>query len=222
MQSLLMALSNLKPDQATTNFVRGWTTVEWGNPSAETCAYNLLNTEQAMPGSSSCQSGCSGSCVQAFASYPDGITANAQVITGGGYPNLFMALANNDDQALYNASGALVLELGQWAGHSGNAGASADYYNAIVQAALGADNSSDQFPGASSGVSILGGGGNPLSGLASIGQFFSSLMAINPIQVAKAVLGIILIIAGIFLMIKQLTPPEVKQVVGAAAKVAAA
>ncbi len=61
--------------------------------------------------------------------------------------------------------------------------------------------------------------GNPLEGLAAIGDFFSRLGSLmsNPQRIVTGFVGIVMLLAGIVLMVKQLVPPEVAKAVKLAA-----
>src|SRR6266567_153601 len=56
---------------------------------------------------------------------------------------------------------------------------------------------------------------NPLDQLASLGDFFSRLGSLmnNPQRLVKGFVGIVMLLAGIVLMVKQLVPPEVTKAV---------
>src|SRR5579885_424875 len=99
---LLKAIGNRKPTLNTRDFIVGWTWAETGGSGDVGARFNLLNTTQPWPGSTLFnQLGPSGDFgVRNYASYQDGIDANAKVLNNGLYNDLLAALQNNDEAAL--------------------------------------------------------------------------------------------------------------------------
>ena len=130
--SFLQKLGNQTPTNGTVNFVVAWGTEEGGGWSAGSggCAFNMLNTTQGWPGSTSCNK----VGVRNFASVNDGIAANVQAIQNGRYPSLLPALRNNNEQALGvsgQMSPGVQQDLSVWA--TGSNRVDSSYVNAIQQ-----------------------------------------------------------------------------------------
>lgn len=118
--SFLNGLGNSNPSDNVINWVINWTAAE-GNTVGGQGAYNLLNTEQHMPGSTNFNS----VGVQSFISYDQGIQANDKVIENGLYPNLLDALRNNNESALGFGgapSAGVMANLNTWCGNCGYGG----------------------------------------------------------------------------------------------------
>lgn len=96
--SLLHALGNTAPNPQVVSWVVGWTAYE--TACCEGARFNLLNTTQPWPNSTLFNVLRPGFGVRNYASYADGIHANAHVLQNGYYPELFHALRTNDLKAL--------------------------------------------------------------------------------------------------------------------------
>lgn len=118
-RSLLASIGNPGPTQNVVNFVMAWTILETAPPGAP---YNLLNTKHQLgiPGTSS---DFNTGGVQSFTHYNYGIIANRNALADGFYPDLLLALQNNDETALGFSSGtpdsAILSELSTWCGGCG-------------------------------------------------------------------------------------------------------
>src|SRR6266567_2852413 len=118
--ALLTAIGNTKPTDYVRHFVEAWTQFESSPPGA---AYNLLNTtEPWKPDGTAFQVTPfndlgGGIHVWNYASFHDGIMANAKVLRNGRYPELLHALVNIDEVALHIPSPALQAEIDLWGTH---------------------------------------------------------------------------------------------------------
>lgn len=111
----LAAIGNSNPSKNTLDWCIAWTYIETSPPGAK---YNLLNTTEWMPNSTDFNS----VGVKNFATYADGIKANATCIQNGFYPNLLLALKTNLEYQLGFSSGGVVTqniyqELNTWCGN---------------------------------------------------------------------------------------------------------
>lgn len=114
-RDFLLALGNLGPDQATIDWVVGWTVHETTTDSG--ALYNLLNTTQHAPGSTTFNS----VGVQNFVSYTQGVQTNAEVLhqNFAGYAQLAIALITNNAAALNPPEAAVQQGLNTWCGGCG-------------------------------------------------------------------------------------------------------
>jgi hypothetical protein len=91
---LAKALGNSNPSSQIMAFLIGWSVEESGH--SPRAGYNLWNTTLKLPGSTTFNS----AGVQSYATYGDGIRANAQTLNNGLYPSLVEALRTNNAAAL--------------------------------------------------------------------------------------------------------------------------
>lgn len=162
--SLLNALGNGSPTNEVIAIICGWARLETTPPGG--AAFNPLNTTQTWPNSTffNClHRDPTGVClfgVRNYASFQDGIDANAYVLThtNGIYLALVNALKNNDLSSLgwYSGvpSGAVLDAWGHWVGHN-----AAGYAHSILQLARQPGITAIEYTGAGSG----GGGGIGIS-----------------------------------------------------------
>lgn len=107
------------PDNKTNvNNVVGWETVEGGNWH-NTAKFNPLNTSQPEPGSTNFQTGQSGSGVQAYTNWQQGVDATVQTLQNSdpnyGYSQILLDL--NTSQPWSNFSSALKSSSWDGSGH---------------------------------------------------------------------------------------------------------
>lgn len=159
--SFLNGLGNSNPSDNVINWVINWTAAEGSNVGGQG-AYNLLNTEQHMPGSTNFNS----VGVQSFTSYDQGIQANDKVIENGLYPDLLGALRSNNESALGFGgmpTAGVMANLNTWCGNCGYGGwfahqpPSPDWLLQQFQgSASSSSSSSGSVPGPSDLLSLIG------------------------------------------------------------------
>lgn len=210
--ALLRSIGNLSPSIQLQVFMASWGQAEGGGGdlvagSTNKCRGNMLNTEQRMPGSVSCQKGCSNvrqNCVQSYLSNNDGIAANAIALRNGNYPHLLQALVTNDADSLgYNnhqMTTEIAKELSTWGTNVGTVSTVAG-----VRSASGVSTPS--------GTSSVGtqGGTNTSSQKPSGNIFTDALKSIlgsgtlawiqNPMRVIKMLVGIMCIGLSVYLLV---------------------
>jgi hypothetical protein len=204
--SLLMALGNNSPSPATVSFVVGWATEE-GGATNNSCRYNFLNTTQPYNGSTN----CTAIGVQSYNSVNDSIAATAMTLKNGNYPSLLNALATNDERNLGMVAGVPMAgnvagDLTVWV-HGSRSPIATGYIQGILSAAGNGNNAvvsvQDQNPDNSQAQGIANTLGNT---------------TLNPMTLAKGVIGFIMMLVGLALLVKALTPQGVQQAIGKAAK----
>lgn len=128
----LTRLGNRNPVQAVVDVGIGWTVRE--TFSGQGARFNLLNTTQHAPGSTTFNS----VGVQNFVSYDQGVQTNADVLSEGfaGYAELKQAFVSNDVNALTGPSAGVQQGYNTWCGGCG--------YGAGFQA-LGSQHRGDIF-----------------------------------------------------------------------------
>ena len=128
--SLLNAIGNNNPTQPVVNFMIGWSLEESGHNLSNAARYNLWNTTQRSTGST----GYNSVGVQNYASYAQGIQANASTLNNGLYPNLVSALRTNNTAALGlsggQISGSVAGDLSVWV--NGRRNPIAQQYVAVI------------------------------------------------------------------------------------------
>jgi surface antigen len=150
--SLLGALGNNNPTQSVVSFMIGWSLEESGHNLSNAARYNLWNTTQRAAGSTTYNS----VGVQNYASFAQGIQANAATLNNGLYPNLVSALRTNNVAALGltggQVSGAIAGDLSVWV--NGRRTPIAQQYVAAVHTlSLNPGNAgSETAPGTAAGV----------------------------------------------------------------------
>lgn len=108
-RAFLTSIGNSSPNTQIVNFVIGWTCAE--STTNSRALYNLLNTTQHTPGSTSVNS----AHVQSYISFAQGIAANAEVLNNGLYPDLLSALKNNYVSWLFpQPTAAIHGDLSMW------------------------------------------------------------------------------------------------------------
>lgn len=215
----------------STRFIEGWCKKEGGGGSpvagsTNACAYNCLNTEQKWGKSTPCSSTSSHKCndgsntcgVQSFANVRDALVATAIVLDNSQYPHLFRALQTGDGKSLGMEQGStmtsdIVTELGIWAGHRGDAAASTQYAKDVLKAASTVNDIGvwNQIVG---GVADIGNAVASATGVAQATTFFTTINGLlaDPTRIVKGLIGIVLLLVGLALLIKQLTPGIMKAV----------
>ncbi len=140
--ALLNAIGNANPLQETIGFVVGWTVEETAPPGAR---YNLLNTTEPWPDSTNFNS----IGVKNYASFQDGIAANAKVLENGLYNDLVRALRFNDIHALgtttHNPTPGVRADLSIWV--SGRPNRNIDQYLRNIYGSMGRGNDVFQYGG---------------------------------------------------------------------------
>ncbi len=210
-QELCKQLGNANPSANTVKFVQAWEIHESGSGPTIGCSNNPLNTCQETLGSKPCNPP---HCVQMYEDFAnqyvgtgggekEGLVATALALNNGLYPSLLHALKTNDENNLgFNGhviAPNIASDLSVWV--SGRSiPIDWGYVNAILklagQATLpsGGDIGQVVPVGTTTGTSQTG----PYSGMVRIGI---------------GVLGLLMMLAGATLMLKELTPaPVVKAV----------
>lgn len=143
-RDFLAALGNSNPAQTTVDWVVGWTVHETATDTG--ALYNLLNTTEHAPGSTTFNS----VGVQNFVSYDQGVQVNAHVLGENfpGYPELKQALLSNDAASLDGPSDFVRQGLTTWCGGCGYG---------VGFAALGASHQGDTFTYGGAPVAIPAG-----------------------------------------------------------------
>lgn len=162
----LHALGNPAPNEATIDFVAGWTAME--TSAGGGASYNLLNTEQQAAGSWNFNS----AGVQNYPTYSEGVETNAHVLENGLYGPLLQALATNDTTALglngQPPSSGVQRSLTNWVKGPGYAQIDGSYVNGVVSLAHSSSVPGQTFPGSPGSVSTAsppaGGGSSSSSG----------------------------------------------------------
>src|SRR6266567_4003040 len=118
-EALLTAIGN----QHSTDYVRHWieSWTQWETTHPPGAAFNLLNTTESWKpdGTAYHATDFNSVGVKNYASFADGIQANAKVLRNGRYPELLHALVNNDEAALKNPNAAIQAEIDLWGTHHG-------------------------------------------------------------------------------------------------------
>src|SRR6266567_5843128 len=113
-EALLTAIGN----QHSTDYVRHWieSWTQWETTHPPGAAFNLLNTTESWKpdGTAYHATDFNSVGVKNYASFADGIQANAKVLHNGRYPELLHALVNNDEAALKNPNAAIQAEIDLW------------------------------------------------------------------------------------------------------------
>lgn len=186
------------PDADIVQWVVAWTKME---SLSGQVGFNLLNTTQpGYPGAFAVNS----VGVQFFCNYKDGIEANAQVLKGGGYPNLLKALTNADKPALGINSTAfgprygfveapIVGDINKWGtGHAQQIAQLATDNQAV-------NGSGDTFPGdANTYTNPNSVGAVQQNIVGNVNSFFGNLNTLfsNPTRIGKGFIGVLLLIIG--------------------------
>ena len=196
--SLLLGLGNNSPSNNTWQVVEAWTQQEGGG-FTNNCRYNLLNTMQAVPGSTQCPGTMAG--IQSYPDVNSGVNANILALQNGNYPALSAALRTNNECALgFNGcqmSPAVARDLSTWV-NGPNGPINLQYINAIRKLAgnpgtIGGDVTSSQ--GSSQPTTPPA---NPLDALTNWLQSYISTWALT---VGFFLLGLVLIIVGFIILI---------------------
>lgn len=124
--AFLEKMGNKSPTDGTHTWVKAWTFFETTRDALHVASFNLLNTtEEYKPDGTRYTTtnfntfGPNGEYhVLNYASFADGIEANARVLRNGDYPVLCTALQTNDEAALQAAaSNDIAKELDTWGTH---------------------------------------------------------------------------------------------------------
>src|SRR6266699_422392 len=115
--ALLTAIGN----QHSTDYVRHWieSWTQWETTHPPGAAFNLLNTTESWKpdGTAYHATDFNSVGVKNYASFADGIQANAKVLRNGRYPELLHALVNNDEAALKSPNASIQAEINLWGTH---------------------------------------------------------------------------------------------------------
>ena len=119
-RALLVAIGNTSPTPYTLAWVIAWTQFETGE-LAKGAKWNALNTTEPWKpdGTAYHATDFNSIGVKNYASFKDGIEANAKVLHNGRYPELLHALVSNDEAALKSPNAAIQAEIDLWGTHHG-------------------------------------------------------------------------------------------------------
>jgi len=202
---LKQGLGNLNPTSNTIHFVQAWEIHESGAGAVVGCDHNPLNCGWNWPGATQCNA-----IVKKYAAYLDGIRATAANLHNGLYPSLTHALATNDENNLgfngHKMAANIAGDLEVWV--SGNREGHLDYVNAILALA-----GQPSLPSGGDVGQVTPAGVPDTNPLGSAGSLLDTLNSLvnNPTRLAKGLIGIVLLLVGLALMIKQLVPPGVQK-----------
>lgn len=200
------------PSNNIINFMISWAHQEGGSQT-NACKFNIMNTMQEEAGSIQCQGAMPG--IQSYQDSTTGEKALTDALSNGSYPSLLNALSTNDENNLgfngHNIASNIAGDLSMWSTGK-RSPINQQYVSSIVSNSHKDQSQIDQW-----GNAVIGTGtatdNNPLDALNSIGQFFGQLgnFFSNPTRIIKILLGAVLLIAGLYLMIKELLPSSVRQ-----------
>lgn len=231
--AFLNALGNSHPTGNTIDWVVAWTDFETSGPGGGG-ANNLLNTTQPGFGGSPIPGQSAG--VMNYPSFLQGIQANAKVLQNGLYPNLLAALSNNDYAALTN--GSVYRDLSTWCGGcaygpsisnlaSNPWGTSQAFPEGSAQAVAQSQATQPQGSGtgartqAQSALTASPTGTlqcNFQTPLGFLNSFLNTMCPViswvsNPVRIVKMVVGILLVVAALFLLLSPDAVQTVRKVV---------
>lgn len=226
-------ISNLlgaQPSQNVKNFMVAWSHVEGGSQT-NACHFNPLNTMQDENGASQCQGAMPG--IKAYPDSQTGTNATLDALANGNYGALLNALVTNDEANLgflgHPMAQNVAEDLSVWVAGRRNPIKSAYIFNIMADAGISHASISgvktvSGIPGAQQDQInswrdvVIGQGAapqdaaptfqNPLGDLSGLNNFFSALQNFfsNPVRLIKILGGAAIVIAGIVLLIKSLTP----------------
>lgn len=216
------------PSAKIVDFMISWAHHEGGSQT-NSCAFNVLNTMQAEPGSVQCSGTLPG-----IQSYPDPATgekAQVDALQNGRYPSLLHALTTNDEgnlgfSAPFTMASDIAGDLTMWV--SGKRSPVATSYILAIMSGAGISNAAvsggnaNGGAGASQatidgwGATVIGQGtatdNNPLDaltqGLSGLNTFFTNVNSLfsNPTRIIKIAGGATLVIVGLVLLVKAFVP----------------
>lgn len=216
-KDLLITLGNVLPSQQTQNFMIGWSVEESGHDLSHMAAYNLWNSTLPMPGSTVFNF----ANVQNYASYADGLRANAATLKNGLYPSLVQALTTNDANSLGITgpmSPGIQGDLSVWVSGQ-RAPIQQQYVGTIIALARNPGNAAgDVMNGTASATTpVFNGNTNTNTNtnqtpqndpLGTISSFLQSPWLTDPTRILKLVGGLLLVAAALFLLLS----PEMQPV----------
>lgn len=203
-EELCKTLGNPNPSANTIQFVQAWEIQESGSGNVVGCENNPLNTCQETIGSKPCNAGHG--CVQAYGDYAnqyvgkgggeaEGLHATAQALSNGLYPSLVHALRTNDENNLgfngHTLAPNIASDLSVW-----STGTRTPVNMAYVDAILKLAGEKNLPSGGDLGQ--VNPNANPLNS-----------GAIDWNRIARAGIGTILLLVGMSLLIKTVTPAPI-------------
>jgi len=116
--ALLSSVGNPHPTDDVKAWMCAWTQLETGpySPAHPGARFNLLDTTESwkLDGTAFQTTNFNSAGVKNYASFADGIAANAKVLHNGKYPHLLAALQKNDESALKGPTSEIAAELDTW------------------------------------------------------------------------------------------------------------
>ncbi|SRR6266567_529733 len=201
--AFLRTLGNLSPHTNTVRFVIGWEQKEGGGQT-NSCQFNALNTMQAGHGGTN----CTGIGIKSYPTFADGVAANSEALNNGLYGSLRNALATNDENNLgfngHPVANNVAGDLSVWV--SGKRSPIATSY---IQDILKLAGESNPTVNPSPGQLVKNAADAVVPGAALLDKLTALLN--NPTRLAKGLIGVVLLLVGLALMIKQLVPPGVQK-----------
>lgn len=218
--AFLNALGNPHPSGNTIDWVVAWTDFETSGPGGGG-TNNLLNTTQPGFGGSPIPGQSAG--VMNYPSFLQGVQANAKVLQNGLYPNLLAALQSDNYAALTN--GSVYRDLGTWCGGCAYGPGISNLAGAPwgVNQVFPDGTATGVTPQSGTQQSGSGGGQqtqtqsalttsagtlqcNFQTPLGFLNSFLNTMCPViswvaNPVRIVKMVVGILLVIAALFLLL---------------------
>jgi hypothetical protein len=199
--AFLRLQGNLSPHTNTVKFVIGWEEKEGGGQT-NSCQFNALNTMQAGHGGTN----CTNIGIKSYPTFADGVAANSEALNNGQYGSLRNALATNDENNLGFNGHAMAAnvagDLSVWV--SGKRSPIAvSYIQDILKLAGESHPTVNQSPD-----QLVKDATNAVVPGAALLNKLTDLLN-NPNRLAKGLIGLVLLLVGLALMIKQLVPPGV-------------
>lgn len=225
------------PSQNIINFMIAWGRQEGGSQT-NACHFNVLNTMQDESGATQCPGTLPG--IKSYPDSATGEKGQIDALQNGNYKSLLQALVNNDELNLgftqrgapsfaHQMSNAIASDLSVWVHGTRNVIGAQSYILAIMQNA-GISNAvieggtaqggkgATQTEITTWGQTVIGQGvvqsNNPLDAFSSINSFFGGLnnLMSDPTRLIKGALGLVLIITGLVLLVRQVSPSIIKAV----------
>ena len=198
----LKTIGNINPTDDTIAFV-----VAWEKAEGTSATFNPLATTQYMPGSTNFNS----VGVKNYASYADGLTANAFVLRNGLYPSLLHALMTNDENNLgfhsHSIANNIAGDLSVWVSGQ-RVPINSNYVGNIWSISSGKGDTTTGTSPVSTQSQTANSLAPNIAALNSIGDFFSMLGSLisNPTRLLKGAIGSLLIVIGVVMMVQQFAP----------------
>lgn len=230
--AFLNSLGNKNPTGNTIDWVVAWTDFETSGPGGGG-ANNLLNTTQPGFGGSPIPGQSAG--VMNYPSFSQGVQANAKVLQNGLYPNLLAALQNDNYAALTN--GSVYRDLSTWCGGCAYGPNITNLANAPWGVNQAFPDGTATAVGQQTGTQQSGSGGgqktqaqsalttsagtlqcNFQTPLGFLNSFLNTMCPViswvaNPVRIVKMIVGILLIVAALFLLLSPDAVNTAKKVV---------